>query len=360
MAKKRFLRTFLLWPISKIYGLVVYIRNRMFDLGIYKQEEFKTPIVCVGNLAVGGTGKTPHTEYIINILRNHYSIAVLSRGYKRHTKGFVMANRNSTPNEIGDEPYQMYQKFGENVIVAVCEKRCDGIRKINELAPNVDLIILDDAFQHRYVKPKVSIVLTEYYRPIFKDKLLPLGRLRESIAGLNRADFVIVTKCPEDIKPMNQREFEHNLNLYPYQKLYFSKYSYGPLTPVFNDNVTYIPELSWMSQNDTLLAISGIANPRPFVRYLKQFKAKVGVKIFEDHHKFTEHDYSEIIGKLNTIPGEKKYIITTEKDAVKFKNDKNFPAELKSVIYYIPIQVLFLNSTEPFEIELNKLIRRKF
>lgn len=360
MRKKRVLRTILLWPLSKIYGLIASIRNRLFDIGVYKQAEFDVPVVVVGNLAIGGTGKTPHTEYIINILRNHYNIAVLSRGYKRTTKGFILANGKSEPNQIGDEPYQMFLKFGDCVKVAVCENRCEGIAQIKKMFPEVNLIILDDAFQHRYVKPRVSIVLTEYNRPIFKDKLLPLGRLRESISGLNRADFVIVSKCPDDIKPMNMREFEHNLNLYPYQKLYFSKYIYGNLMPVFPDSATYIPELNWISQNDTILALSGIANPRPFVKYLKQFKPKVRVKIFEDHHKFRPHDYDNIMQRLNGLSGEKKYIITTEKDAVRIANDSFFPTELKPIIFYIPIQVQFLNNNnEPFELTLNKHIKRK-
>lgn len=359
MSKKRLIRTLLLWPISRIYGIVVFIRNWLFDLGVIKHEEFDIPVVVIGNLAVGGTGKTPHTEYIINILRSHYKIAVLSRGYKRQTKGFVLADDNSTPDIIGDEPYQMYRKFGESVVVAVCEKRCDGIKRIKELHPEVNLILLDDAFQHRYVKPKVAVVLTEYNRPIFKDKIMPLGRLRESISGLSRADFVIVSKCPEDIKPMTMREFEHNLNLYPYQKLYFSKYVYGALTPVFPEYATYTPELGWLTQSDTILALSGIANPRPFVRYLKQYKAKIKVKIYEDHHKFVSHDYDDISHKLAMLPGDKKFIITTEKDAVRIANDPEFPQELKSQVFYIPIQVQFVNNNNPFEIELNKEIKRK-
>lgn len=360
MSKKRLIRTILLWPISRIYGMVVFFRNWMFDLGILKHEEFDIPVVVVGNLAVGGTGKTPHTEYIINILRCHYKIAVISRGYKRQTKGFVLADNNSTPVQIGDEPYQMYRKYGENVTVAVCEKRCEGIKRIKELFPDVNLILLDDAFQHRYVKPKISIVLTEYNRPVFKDKLMPLGRLRESITNMSRADFVIVSKCPEDIKPMRMREFEQNLNLYPYQKLYFSKYVYGALTPVFPEEVSYTPELAWLQQTDTILSVSGIANPRPFVRYLKQFKAKVRVKIYEDHHKFVYHDYNDIANKLASIPGDKKYIVTTEKDAVRIANDRDFPNKLKSLIFYIPIQVQFVTNSNPaFEIELNKEIKRK-
>ena len=225
MAQNKVLSALLLWPLSRIYGAVISVRNLLFEIGILKQTSFDVPVIVVGNIAVGGTGKTPHTEYIINLLHSHYNIGVLSRGYKRKTKGYFLATDNVTPSQIGDEPYQMYRKFGQYVTIAVCENRCQGIRNMLASNPNINLIILDDAFQHRYVKPKFSIVLTEFSRPIYNDHLMPLGRLREPIHSLNRADIVIVTKCPEGMKPIEYREFKNNLNLYPYQNLYFSTYS---------------------------------------------------------------------------------------------------------------------------------------
>lgn len=200
MKKRPLLHKILLLPLSKIYGMVTSVRNKMFDLGILKQREFDVPVIVVGNLAVGGTGKTPHTEFIISSLRHGYHIGVLSRGYKRGTKGFVLAKRESSPQDIGDEPYQIYRKYGHDVTVAVCEDRCKGINEMLRLDPDINLVILDDAFQHRYVKPAVSIVITEYARPLYLDSMLPYGRLRESVKGLNRADIIIVSKCQKGFR----------------------------------------------------------------------------------------------------------------------------------------------------------------
>lgn len=361
MARNRFLSAFLLWPLSRIYGSVVYVRNRMFDLGILKQQEFDIPVVVVGNIAVGGTGKTPHTEYIIDILHEQFHIGVLSRGYKRHTKGFIHATKTSTPVEIGDEPYQMYQKYGEKAIFAVCENRCEGITKMREINPLINLIILDDAFQHRYVKPKVSIILTEFNRPIFHDKLMPLGRLRESAHAINRADMVIVTKCPEDMKPIDYRIFKNNLNLYPYQKLFFSKYNYGNPTPVFPDDVTYIPQLDWLTKNDSILILSGIANPRPLVKFIKRSKATVKVKLFDDHHNYNSADFSILDERFSALSGSKKYILTTEKDAVRLANNPEYPKHLRTITFYIPIKVQFMSQNDSsFELELHKMITKKY
>lgn len=205
----------LLYPISRIYGMITAVRNKMFEYGMLKQQEFDIPIVVVGNISMGGTGKTPHVEYIVESLLGRYNIGVLSRGYKRTTKGFVLATPQSRPEDIGDESYQIYRKFGPDITVAVCEKRADGINMMREINPKLNMIILDDAFQHRYVKPSVAVVLTEYNRPVFKDSILPYGRLRESARALNRADIVIVTKCPLEMKPMHYRIFEENLKLFP-------------------------------------------------------------------------------------------------------------------------------------------------
>lgn len=360
MARNKIISTLLLWPISKIYGIVTSVRNLLFDIGILKQCEFDIPVIVVGNITVGGTGKTPHTEYLISMLKSHYNIGVLSRGYKRYTRGFRVADKKSLPHDIGDEPYQMYCKYGQDVMVAVCENRCEGIRQMRALNPDINLVILDDAFQHRYVKPKISIVLTEYSRPIFNDKLLPLGRLRESLNALNRADIVVVTKCPVEMKPMDCRIFINNLNLYPYQKLFFSSYAYGNLVPVFPAKATYIPQMDWLNRTDTILALSGIANPRPFVKYLKQYRPSIKVKIFEDHHNFTVSDYEEINNRYNSLKGDRKFIITTEKDAVRLSCDPDFPENLKQFIFYLPISVSFGSQNEvAFEVELNKMIKRK-
>lgn len=348
----------LLYPISKLYGMGMAVRNKMFESGMLKQQEFDIPLVVVGNLAMGGTGKTPHVEYIVESLLGKYNIGVLSRGYKRATKGFVLATPQSRPEDIGDESYQIYRKFGPDITVAVCEKRSEGIRKMREINPGLNMIILDDAFQHRYVKPSVSIILTEYNRPIFNDKLLPYGRLREPARALNRADIVVVTKCPPDMKPMQYRIFEENLKLFPYQKLYFSRYNYGHLVPVFPDEGHDIPALDRLSAASSILVVTGVANPKPFVRYLRRHKAKVKLKRFTDHHNFTSSDMEEITRLYDEMPGTDKYIFTTEKDAVRILNNPYFPHRLKKSIFYIPIKVKFIDRGETeFTSGLEKTIR---
>ena len=359
MARNRLLSLLLLYPISRLYGLGVAIRNRMFEQGILKQQEFSVPVVVVGNIAMGGTGKTPHVEYIIEALMDNYNIGVLSRGYKRSTKGFVLATPQSRPEDIGDESYQIYRKFGPKITVAVCEKRVVGINRMLEINPKINLILLDDAFQHRYVKPSVSIVLTEHNRPVFRDSLLPYGRLREKRSALNRADIVVVTKCPPDMKPMQYRIFEENMNLFPFQKLYFSRYNYGHLVPVFPDAVEDIPSFDTLVPGTPLLLVTGVANPKPFARFLRRRKAKVKLKRFGDHHNFTASDMQEIQKEFNLLPGDNKFIVTTEKDAVRLFNNPYFPHALKSKIFYVPIKVMFIDRSNemPFEQCVEKTIR---
>lgn len=359
MARNRLLSALLLYPISRLYGLGVALRNKLFEQGMLKQQEFKVPVVVVGNIAMGGTGKTPHVEYIIEALMDKYNIGVLSRGYKRATKGVVLATPQSRPEDIGDESYQIYRKFGPEITVAVCEKRVEGINRLLEINPKIDLVLLDDAFQHRYVKPSVSIVLTEHNRPVFKDSLLPYGRLREPRGALNRADIVVVTKCPPDMKPMQYRIFEENLNLFPFQKLYFSRYNYGHLVPVFPDEADTIPSFDSLEPGTPLLVVTGVANPRPFARYLRRRKAKVKLKRFADHHNFTASDMEEIEKEYNALAGDGKFIVTTEKDAVRLFNNPYFPHALKSKIFYVPIKVGFIDrsSDVPFEQCVEKTIR---
>lgn len=356
MSRSRLLTGLLLYPISKIYGAVIAVRNKMFDMGILKQHQFDIPIVVVGNIAMGGTGKTPMTEFLIETLRYNYNVGVLSRGYKRKTRKFVLATRRSRPEDIGDESYQIFQKYGDDVTIAVCEDRVKGIKQMLEINKDINLIILDDAFQHRYVKPSLSIVLTEYGRPAFVDKLLPLGRLREPMSALNRSDIVVVTKCIDQIKPMDLRLFKENLNLFPYQKLFFSRYAYGHLVSVFPESVTYIPALDWLTEKDSILIVAGVANPKPFAKHLKQYKAKVKVLRFPDHHAFTQNDMAKIQNKFDEMPGVRKFIITTEKDSVRLANNPYFPHKLKSSIFYLPIKVEFMPQSEE---EFDKVVSQQ-
>lgn len=331
----------LLKPLSAAYGVVTAIRNKMFDLGILEQRQFDIPVLVVGNIAVGGTGKTPHTEYLIDLLRKQYKIGVLSRGYNRKTSGFICADANANASTIGDEPFQIYEKFGQyGVMVAVCEDRCQGIDRMREIDPSLNLILLDDAFQHRYVRPKVSIVLTEYSRPVFSDSMLPAGRLRENKGALHRADIVIVTKCPQDMKQLEYRLFVKNLNLYPYQKLYFSTYVYGDLQPVFPDSGIGTRRLTELTPNDLIIAMAGIAGPKPFVKRLRNAGAKVNGLIFPDHHNYSPDDIRLLIRKIKSSPDPKNTIVvTTEKDAMRIKGISGLPKSLKARMYYIPISV---------------------
>ena len=346
----------MLLPASKIYGLVTWMRNKLFDWNILKQHTFGVPVVVVGNLVAGGSGKTPHTEYLVDGLRHSYHLAVLSRGYKRSTKGFVMASAHSTPRDIGDEPYQMYHKFGGQVPVFVCEDRVRGINELLKVDSDVDLVILDDAFQHRYVKPTVSVLITEFAKPLYSDKLLPYGRLRESVRGLYRADVVVVSKCSDAIKPVDCRILKNNLNLYPppSQYLFFSRYNYCTLKPLFPSEVTAIPHLEW-------LILSGIGNPRPFVRQIKSYRAKVKINVYPDHHNYTRKDIDNIRRRYESLRGKRRLIITTEKDAVRLSTNPYFPHELKAVTYYLPIEVDFLRFTEKetFVDTVRELLRQR-
>lgn len=357
MAKRSFISNLVTLPASKLYGAGVWVRNIMFKWGILRQRRFNVPVVVVGNLAVGGTGKTPHVEYILDLLKFKYRIGMISRGYKRKTKGFVLATRRSSPLDIGDEPYQIYQKFGRDVTVAVCEDRVRGIEELLRIDPKINLIVLDDAYQHRYVKPTVSILLTDFNAPVFDDTLLPHGRLREPMNAIYRADMVVVTKCPERLKAIEYRIFKNSLKLFPYQGLFFSSIEYEQLTPLFPDKALQPPYLSWLSEHDSILAVSGIANPRPFVRYLRSFHAKVKIKQFPDHYNFTRRDLELLLRRFNEMDGERKLLITTEKDAVRMLNNPYFPEQLKECTYYLPVKVRFdPHNVETFDDELQKLL----
>lgn len=337
---------YVLKPLSWLYGTVTGVRNWLFDHNVLMIEEFDVPVVSVGNITVGGTGKTPHVEYIADMLASRYNIAILSRGYKRKTKGFILANRRSTPDNIGDEPLQIYLKLGNRVRVAVCESRRKGIKEIMRQFPDTQMILLDDGFQHRYVKPKINIMLMDFSRPIYEDKLLPLGRLRESTHQLNRADMVVVTKCPADISPLQYRLISKSLELMPYQKLYFSTLAYGMLQPVFPDDNPYRVDLNSLTSRDTVLLLTGIANPRGFIRHFKPYPFKVVVAHFPDHHDFNRLDIENIKKKFLSLKGERKIIITTEKDAVRLAYNPYFPASVKPSTFYLPIYVNMLNGFE--------------
>ena len=355
---KKILAKIILTPCSYIYRAIVETRNFLFNTGVLKQREFDIPVISIGNLAVGGTGKTPHTEYIVNRLCTHYKMAVLSRGYKRKTRGFVLATSNLSSYDLGDEPYQIYRKFGSCINVAVCESRVKGIEQLLEINPDLQLIVLDDAYQHRYVKPRVSVVLTDYRKLPCDDKMLPLGELREPKENLSRADIVIVTKCPNSMKPIDVNVVKKKLNLAKWQKVFFSTYRYKDLTPVFSAETSYTPDLNWLSPNDTILVVTGIANPVPMVKYLKFFQAKVKVIHFNDHHNYTREDLGFITKTFERLPGERKFIVTTEKDAVRLMNNAYLPHMMRKQLFYLPIEVEFMPGEDDFINTLTTMISR--
>ena len=333
-----------LYPISWIYGMGVRLRNKLFDWGYYRSKSFDVPVVCVGNLAVGGTGKTPHTEYLIKLLQQTgTNVAMLSRGYKRKSKGYVLATEETDVKRIGDEPYQIKAKFPA-IRVAVDENRCHGIEQLMKLDhPKEDVVLLDDAYQHRYVKAGLNILLTDFHRLFSDDTLLPAGRLREPESGKNRAHIVIVTKCPEDIKPIDFNIITKRLKLYPYQQLYFSSFRYGALIPLFGEKRRTLTSLE---KDEQVLLVTGIASPAPLVEKLQVYTPHVNLCQFDDHHDFSNKDLQAIKERFERLEGKRKLIITTEKDATRLQHHPALAETLKPYLYILPIEIEFLQNQQ--------------
>ena len=344
-------------PLSWLYGIGVGFRNQLFNIGLLKQHDYDIPIISVGNITVGGAGKTPHVEYLIRLLKDKVKVAVLSRGYKRKTHGYVLANDSSTVTDIGDEPYQMKQKY-QDVHIAVDKKRVDGIAHITGDAEtnDTDVILLDDAFQHRYVKPGINILLVDYHRLIIYDKLLPAGRLREPQSGKNRADIVIITKCPKDLKPMEFRVLTKAMNLYPYQSLYFTTIEYESLTPLFAKEKSTIEKEALEDKH--VMLITGIASPKQIIIDLKPHVKEMTTLAFSDHHLFKSKDIMKINETFNAIKGE-KIIVTTEKDATRLEQLEGLSEEVKQNLYVLPIKVKFMiNQEEEFNDKIIDYVRK--
>ena len=320
----------ILFPFAVLYGFVTGIRNFLFDKGILKSYTFDLPIIAVGNLSVGGTGKTPQIEYLIRLLSDKYKVATLSRGYKRQSEGFVLANENSDALELGDEPFQFYQKF-KNILVAVDANRKNGIEQLR-YSSKPDVILLDDAFQHRKVKAGLYIMLTSYGDLYCNDFILPTGNLRESRSGVQRAAIVIVTKCPPSLSLEAQNSIKKELHLSPNQSLFFTFIEY--------DEVVYSDEkrinADEVKAMDKLL-LAGIAKPESFFAHLK--KENDECLIYPDHHHFSDSELQQIKKKANG-----KIIITTEKDYVRLKG-----SILSNQLYYLPIKSSFLSDGYNFD-----------
>lgn len=330
-------------PLSWLYGFGVFVRNELFELGILKSRSFDIPVISIGNITVGGTGKTPHTEYLIEQLHQHFKIAVLSRGYKRKTRGFVLATHETRMEDIGDEPYQIKEKYPD-VYVAVDKNRCHGIEMLcdNGIAPGTEVILLDDAFQHRYVKPGINILLIDYHRMITEDKLLPAGRLREPQEGKSRANIVIVTKCPHDMKPMGFRVISKALNLFPYQKLFFSTFKYGMLKPAFFQKSER--NLESIAADEHVLLLTGIASPEQMILDLKNYTKNIIAHSFKDHHYFSPEDIEQVYDTFDKMPS-KSLIITTEKDFSRLKHIE-LPEKIRQNLYILPIRVEIMQGQE--------------
>ena len=344
-----------LQPLSWFYGLGVRFRNTLFETGFLKSRSFSIPVISVGNITVGGTGKTPHVEYLIRLLQDHSRVAVLSRGYKRKSHGFQIANESSTARTIGDEPFQMKQKFPK-VIVAVDKNRVHGIEALNQKYQDIDVILLDDAFQHRYVKPGINILLVDYHRLIIYDTLLPAGRLREPLTGKNRADMVIITKCPKDLKPMEYRVITKAMDLYPYQQIFFTTLEYGELTPLFKKEAPTV-NLDKLKDHNALL-LTGIASPRQMKEDLTPVVSKLSMLSFPDHHVFSQKDIEQISSEFAKLPSP-KCIITTEKDAARIIGLEGLSNEIKENIYILPVRIKFmLNQEEKFNENIIGYVRK--
>lgn len=347
-----FLKSFrvLLLPLAALYGLVIYVRNRLYDNGYIKYAEFNFPLICVGNLAVGGTGKSPMVEYLITILKDDYKVATLSRGYKRKTKGYVLAGKDTTALEIGDEPMQFHSKFPE-VFVASCEERIVGIPHLLQDVPDIDVIILDDAFQHRTIRAGCNILLTEYNNLYSGDFFLPTGDLRDEWSSAVRADIIVVTKCPFDLSADEKHTIIIELNPSARQKVFFTTIEYGVPYHIIHQKDQWL-----ISPRDEVLLVCGIANPKPLKEYLTAKAHAYYQQDYSDHHIFSIDDLNEMKEKFASIKAKDKMILTTEKDAVRLIK---FRDELVSMpLYVLPIKHHFLfGEGEQFNERVTDFIR---
>lgn len=339
----------LLFPVSLVYGAVIWLRNRLFDKNILKSSAFNLPLICVGNLSAGGTGKSPMVEFLLKLLHRDMEVAVLSRGYKRKTRGYALAGPRTTALEIGDEPMQFHQKFPD-VTIAVGEERVVAIPQLLHDKPDTKVIVLDDAFQHRTVRAGLNIVLSDYSNLFTRDWFLPTGDLRDEKSSYKRAQVLVVTKCRPDLPAEERKAIVEEINPLPHQQVFFSSIRYG--TPY------HILSRAEMNIDDTMevLLVSGIANPAPLKKYLQE-KSKTYYEIpYSDHHIFSIDDLNDMVKRFDAIPTTNKIILTTEKDAVRLVK---FEQQLKELpVYVIPIEVQFLfNEQHRFSEIITKFIR---
>jgi tetraacyldisaccharide 4'-kinase len=340
---------YILFPFSIIYGSVVWVRNKMFDKKILRSASFNFPVICVGNLAVGGTGKTPMAEYIIKLLGEKYKLATLSRGYKRKTKGFAIADESTTAIDIGDEPMQIHEKFPA-ITVAVAEERVIGIPQLLYAKPETQVIILDDAFQHREVRAGLNILLTSYQNLFTRDFLMPAGDLRDMKSSSKRAEIIVVTKCKSHLSEEEKNEIVKEINPLPHQKIYFTKIEYGSPYHLFTK------ENRFLSPECNVFLVCGIADPEPLKEVLTTYTSTYEMLLFRDHHIFNTDDLKEIKKQFSKIENQNKIILTTEKDGVRLAK---FEKELEHLpIYVFPMAHKFLFGDEDrFANDVNDFIK---
>jgi tetraacyldisaccharide 4'-kinase len=320
---------FVLFPLSILYWIIIWVRNKLYDKNFFSSVSFNFPIICVGNLSVGGTGKTPMVEYLIRLLQDEYKVATMSRGYKRKTKGFAIANENTTALDIGDEPMQFYKKF-PGITVSVAEERLVSIPQLLHDKPDTRVIILDDAFQHRQVKAGLNILLTEYRDLFTRDFVLPAGNLRDLKSSYKRADIIIVTKCKSHLTEEEKNKMIAEIRPLAHQEIFFTKIEYGSPYHLFNK------EEKFLTPDTNILLVCGIANPKPVKEVLNTYVATYDMMRFRDHHIFSIGDLREIKEEFEKMDTENKIILTTEKDGVRLAK---FEAELKDLpIYVFPIR----------------------
>jgi tetraacyldisaccharide 4'-kinase len=335
---------YILLPIAWIYAFVVWIRHSMFDAGTLKSRKFAIPTICVGNITVGGTGKTPFVEYLIRLLQSGRKLAVVSRGYKRKSKGMQVSDENATAEILGDEPYQIFRKYPKTLVVAD-SNRCRAIDYIEANHANVDAVILDDAFQHRYVNAGLNILLIDYNRPVSKDCMLPAGRLRDLKSAQKRANIIVVTKCPKDLKPIDFNNLTKEIKPLPYQDLFFATLDYDtPYHCLTGEKVE-------LTSEDSLVLFTGIAKPQPLEDYLSANVKELKSIKYSDHHNYSDGDNEKIYSEFTKLNSDKKWIITTEKDAAKLSD---FSDKIKERLIIIPVRVKILNEEDSV---LSKKIR---
>jgi len=344
----RKLQQILFFAFAVVYGLAIRIRNSLFDSGMLKSTSFDLPVISAGNLTVGGTGKTPHIEYLVRLLKDQYNISVLSRGYKRETRNFQFVETDSTVPDTGDESLQLKRKHPE-ITVAVDRDRVKGVKQILARKPETDIILLDDAFQHRYIKPGLNILLIDYNRPIYRDYLLPAGRLRESRSSVKRADIVILSKAPDYLSSEELEQLKEKIKLSPEQKFFCTGIKYDHPREIFNtDKKENIEKLA--DKMGKALLVTGIADPSPLIKYLNGFGFQLNNLRYRDHHNYNDRDCKRIIESYVSLPKGERCLLTTEKDAIRLVDKLRENDLPDSNFFMIGINInLMHNAKEDFD-----------